>query len=218
MCREQEDEISRLEEEIQTSNDELLRLKEEIGSKQQIITNAKISQSMRLAQISRLSGLSQPIELDHTYFFVDRFPHSNSSSDQRNHPSSTSVSSNPQRTAPISLYKTENLQKLGIMKTGEGVLLEGRLNEITKLLEGHIFSFSSIASTINLNPDNHVYNTPETVQLREQVEKNLREYEKSEERSSIISLHSSHSHLYPAFTTQSVGNRCGNIDLTTPND
>jgi hypothetical protein len=172
--------MKRLVEDIKICDSEIADLKSQISSKQQIVTNAKISQSMRLAQISRLSGLSQPIELDHTYFFVDRFPHDSPSQP----PSSLSV---PKQ-------RTEHLQKLGIMRTGEGVLLEARLNEISTLLEGHIFSFNSMASTINVNPNNHIFNSAETVSLRLQAENHLKEYEKTEQRysrplpSSLVSV------------------------------
>jgi hypothetical protein len=173
--REQEAEMERLVADINFCDQEILDLKSQISSKQQTVTNAKISQSMRLAQISRLSGLSQPIELDHTYFFVDRFPYDSSSQPPRGSSSSLSV---PRQ-------KTEHLQKLGIMRTGEGVLLEARLNEISTLLEGYLFSFNSMASTINVNPNNHIFNSAETISLRVQTEDHLKDFEKTEQRYSL---------------------------------
>ncbi len=130
---------------------------------QQDITNAKISQSMRLSQISRLSGLAQPIELDHTFFFVDRFPQSSIQRDS---------SSNSR----------ENLQKLGILKTGESVLLEARLNEITKQIEGNIFAFSSTISSINLNPNFNLLHSPQSVSLKKEAIALVSEHEKCEQR------------------------------------
>jgi uncharacterized protein YicC (UPF0701 family) len=173
--REQTDEIERLTDDIRCCDAELNDLKSQLSAKQQVITNAKISQSMRLAQISRLSGLSQPIELDHTYFFVDRFP--NSQSEHR-----------PQLSGTAAASKSENLRGLGLMRTGEGVLLEARLSELSKLLEGHIFSFSSMASTLNTNPKNHTFAAPQTVELRAKAESLLKDYEKSEQRSLVSSL------------------------------
>lgn len=168
--REQEAEVERLVADISLCDQEILDLKSQLSAKQQAVTNAKISQSMRLAQISRLSGLSQPIELDHTYFFVDRFPH-----DSLSQPTKGSSLSVPRP-------KSEQLQKLGIMRTGEGVLLEARLSEISKLLDGYLFSFSSMASTINVNPNNHIFNSAETVSLRVQAEDHLKDFEKTEQR------------------------------------
>jgi hypothetical protein len=173
--REQSDDIERLVDEIRSCDVELSDLKSQIGAKQQVITNAKISQSMRLAQISRLSGLSQPIELDHTYFFIDRFPHSQH---QPQHLTGSSSSA-----TPLKNLKTENLRGLGLMRTGEGVLLEARLNELSNLLEGHIFSFSSMASTLNTNPKNHTLVAPQIMALRTKAETLLKDYEKSEQRS-----------------------------------
>jgi hypothetical protein len=161
--REKAEENQRIRDEIAECDSHLNNLKGELALYQQDITNAKISQSMRLSQISRLSGLAQPIELDHTFFFVDRFPQSSIQRDS---------SSNSR----------ENLQTLGIVKTGESVLLEARLNEINKQIEGNIFAFSSAISSINLNPNFNFLHSPQSVALKKEASGLVGEHDRCEQR------------------------------------
>lgn len=139
--RDKIEEKTGLEAEIISLDNQILALRNEHKVKQQEITNAKISQSMRQSQIARLSGLSQPIELDQTYFFVDR--HANALSS----PSSVAAIDVPSRSS-TGLFKGSQ------MRTGEAVLLESRLQDVSRLLDGHMNSFSSKVASVNTNGSN----------------------------------------------------------------
>lgn len=135
--RDKLEEKAALEAEIASLDEQILEMRNEHKLKQQEITNQKISQSMRQSQIARLSGLSQPIELDQTYFFVDRHAGKNGS------PSSVSVVE--ENLAPVN----GGIGKIGHMRTGEAVLLEARLLDISRLLDGHLNAFSGKVSAVN---------------------------------------------------------------------
>jgi hypothetical protein len=137
--RDKIEEKTGLEAEIISLDKQILALRNEHKVKQQEITNAKISQSMRQSQIARLSGLSQPIELDQTYFFVDRHANKQSS------PSSVAANDAPFPRPSSGMFKGSQ------MRTGEAVLLESRLQDISKLLDGHLNAFSSKVASVNTN-------------------------------------------------------------------
>mmetsp|Transcript_25418 Transcript_25418/g.37477 ORF Transcript_25418/g.37477 Transcript_25418/m.37477 type:complete len:353 (-) Transcript_25418:84-1142(-) len=151
--------MMRLEEQIQ-------QLRHDYQIKQQEITNAKVSQSMRRSQIARLNGLSQPIELDHTYFFVDRYPSSNSqlsaSSLEKTHPTLSST-------------------KMGHMRTGEAAMLEGRLADVSKLAEGHLHAFSSKISSVSTSSET-VLSSVEGTNLKREAELLVKDLDNSEQK------------------------------------
>lgn len=136
-CRDKLEEKASLEAELLKLDEQILALRNEYKVKQTEITNAKISQAMRQSQIARLSGLSQPIELDQTYFFVDRYPKSSQSS--------LSTPAAVEHAAP----SNGGICQIGHMRTGEAVLLESRLLDISNLLDGHLNSLSSKLAAIN---------------------------------------------------------------------
>lgn len=169
--REKQSEIVRIKEDIQDCNLQIEDLKVQFSYKQQEITNAKISQSIRLSQISRLSGLSQPIGMDHTYFFTDRYPTPLQQSHSRRNTQQTTFKNS-----------IEYLQQVEVAKTGEGIILEGKLKEVSNLLEGHLFALNSSMSSINLNPNNHAYQTSNIQTLSNEGTVKLKESETLQRR------------------------------------
>lgn len=123
---------------------EIAALNEEYRMKQQDITNARVSQSIRRSQIARLSGLAQPIELDHTYFFVNRYP----------------------TTADTTPAKIQTKATKFKMRTGDMLLLEGRLEEITRHAENKLTTLFKNLSAVNTTSECVITSTPESIALR----------------------------------------------------
>ena len=135
--------------EVQQLEEVAGKLKAEYEQLQHDITNAKISQTMRRSQIARLSGLSQPVEFDQTYFFADRHPPSSTSGSITLHNNnSSSVESEPMQKS-IGMGSTKGAQ--GIMRTGDTVILESRLDDVSRIIQGQFHLFSTKLSSINLS-------------------------------------------------------------------
>lgn len=122
--------------EVQKLDSHISDLKLQYEQLQHEITNIKISQTMRRSQIARLSGLSQPVEFDQTYFFANRHPNADEEA-ARN--------SNGQQVMPQRAIATQ------MMRTGDTVILESRLDNVTKLIQGQLTLFQTKLSAINMS-------------------------------------------------------------------
>ncbi|CAE7698408.1 unnamed protein product, partial [Symbiodinium microadriaticum] len=138
------EEKASLEAELSNLDEQIIALRNDYKIKQTEITNAKISQSMRQSQIARLSGLSQPIELDQTYFFVDRYGKRQSQQ--------TSDATTIEHKAPAN----GGIGRIGHMRTGEAVLLESRLLDISNLVDGHLNALTSKLAAVNTSDNNMI--------------------------------------------------------------
>ena len=152
--------------EVQKLDDEISDLKKQYESIQQEITNIKISQTMRRSQIARLSGLSQPIEFDQTYFFTNRHP------DETTPRVPTKEQLGQNAAARITTSQ---------MRTGDTVILESRLDAVSKLIQGQLNAFSTKLSSINLNETTTALNiSTKRIKLRQEASDILVQLEKTE--------------------------------------
>ena len=108
------------------------------------ITNIKISQTMRRSQIARLSGLSQPVEFDQTYFFANRHP-SSSASSVVDSPAAVGTRTGVGTAGAGGAVPTQ------MLRTGDTVILEARLDNVSKLIQGQFHAFATRLSAINLS-------------------------------------------------------------------
>jgi hypothetical protein len=125
--REKEEDMELLKLQGEKLDNELYRIEEDIRLRQLDIANAKKSHLNRMSQIERLSHLSQPVDLDHTYFFINR---------------------QPMRTKENSPPKVHSSQKNYHLQSGETILLEGRLDEITTALQKRFIHLDEVLSSV----------------------------------------------------------------------
>lgn len=168
-------EISNME--VKKLSSQIQDLKVQYEQLQHEITNIKISQTMRRSQIARLSGLSQPVEFDQTYFFADRHP---TSGDDGLHGS------------PPATLQQPGTAGMQMMRTGDTVILESRLDNVSKLIQGQLTLFQTKLSAINMSESPTVVNAPvesvpsvsstKRAKLRKEASEILKELEKKEEQ------------------------------------
>lgn len=168
-------EISRIE--VQKLDNEIKDLKLQYEQLQHEITNIKISQTMRRSQIARLSGLSQPVEFDQTYFFANRHP-AGAEEDEL----LQARRGSPSQQQPAAAQ---------MLRTGDTVILESRLDNVSKLIQGQLTWFQTQLSAVNLSAGTPssvaaasteaVASTTKRSKLRKEAMEILKEQEKKEE-------------------------------------
>jgi hypothetical protein len=126
----------------------LSRVDEDIRLRRLDIANAQKAQENRKHQIDRLSNLSQPVELDHTFFFLNRRP---MKSLQERSSNKTNI--------PLKMYH---------LQSGDTVVLEGRLDEVTSFLHKRFKKLEDELATVKIHPD-------ENIEMHEINQKQFRE-------------------------------------------